>query len=92
MRIVYTSSLKELVCSLMEFEYATIDSSENVLEFQVLLERFLISIESWKSRTNLCVGGKKSLENVAVLARELCHKQYQIHDKVLKRSIMLPAA
>jgi len=55
----------------MKLENPAIDHGQNILEFQIFYESFLIAIKSWKGCTNLCVSDEEILEYAPVLAGEL---------------------
>ena len=50
-----TSSPKEFVCTLMKFENFRINCRKDVLKFEVILESFLVAVESRQGSANISI-------------------------------------
>lgn len=66
-----TSSFEKVVSSLMEFMYSVIHCGKNILELQVFLEGFFVSIKPRQSLSDFRICSEKCLEYISMLARKL---------------------
>jgi hypothetical protein len=55
----------------MEIENFSINCSEDVLEFEVVVEGLLVTVESRQSRANISVRRKQGFKDIPMMACEL---------------------
>lgn len=55
----------------MEIENFSIYCSEDVLEFEIIVEGLLVTIESWQSRANISVRRKQGFKDIPIIACKL---------------------